>query len=369
VADPELVWSARGPHVDLRTAATVDDVRAAARRVGLAPAALASALVEPGQRLLVDGAGAVALLRRQWAGDGTAEAVLADRAAASVDQPGVLAAAAGWGCDRVRDERSGEVVAVPAPPEGVPLADRFRHLAALAATRVEAAVALARGSGRDRTKADGSPVIAADEAAHTAAVAVFSELGVTVLSAERRDSPVTDGEPWIVLDPLDGTGNFAAGMPPWAFSAALVAHGRPVAGLVADLSSGRRWEGADAAGAWRDGVPIAPRPGTTVIVPSAPSGGAMEVPGTARRVRVTGCTAVDLCLVADGSAAAWHDVDRSGTHVHDVAGGLAVLLAAGGAVLTPDGGPLVLRPDTETTIRFVAAPDEASARELLAALA
>lgn len=365
----ELAWSARGPDVGLRAAATVEEVRAAARRLGLAPAALASALVEPGQQLLVDGAGAVALLRRQWSGDGTAEAVLADRAQASVDQPGVLAAAAGWGCDRVRDERSDEVVAVPAPPAGAPLAERFRHLAALAATRVEAAVALARDSGRERTKDDGSPAVAADEAAHTAAVEVLCGLGVTVLSEERRDAAVPDGAPWVVLDPLDGTGNFAAGMPPWAFSAALVSGGRPVAGLVADLSSGRRWEGADGAGARRDGVPIAPRGGTTVVVPSAPSGGTVGVPGTARRVRISGCTAVDLCLVADGSAAAWHDVDRSGTHVHDVAGGLAVLLAAGGAVLTPDGGPLVLHPDTEAKIRFVAAPDEASARELLAALA
>jgi 3'(2'), 5'-bisphosphate nucleotidase len=154
---------------------------------------------------------------------------------------------------------------------------------------------------------------------------------VTVLSEERHDTPVADGDPWIVLDPPDGTGNFAAGMPPW------------------------------------DGVPIAPRPGTTVVLPSAPSGGTVRVPGTVRRVRVTGCTAVDLCLVADGSAAAWHDVDRSGTQVHDVAGGLAVVLAAGGVVLTPHGGPLFLRPDTETRIRFVAAPDEDAARELLAA--
>jgi len=44
------------------------------------------------------------------------------------------------------------------------------------------------------------------------------------------------------------------------------------------------------------------------------------------------------------------------------------ILAAGGTALTPDGRPLMLRPDTETKIRFVAAPDEASARELLAAL-
>jgi 3'(2'), 5'-bisphosphate nucleotidase len=86
-------------------------------------------------------------------------------------------------------------------------------------------------------------------------------------------------------------------------------------------------------------------------------------------VRISGCTALDLCLVADGSAAAWHDVDRSGTRVHDVAGGLAVLFAAGGAALTPDGEPLVLHPDTTTKIRFVAAPTAAAARELLAAVA
>ena len=141
-----------------------------------------------------------------------------------------------------------------------------------------------------------------------------------------------------------------------------------MAGLVADLSSGRRWSGAAGVGAWRDGVPVSPRPGTTVIVPSAPSEGTVSVPSTARRVRITGCTAIDLCLVADGSAAAWHDVDRSGTHVYDAAGGLAVLLGAGGVALTAHGEQVELTPDTETKIRLVAAPDEAAARELLAAI-
>jgi 3'(2'), 5'-bisphosphate nucleotidase len=92
------------------------------------------------------------------------------------------------------------------------------------------------------------------------------------------------------------------------------------------------------------------------------------VPATAGRVRITGCTAIDLCLVADGSAAAWHDLDRSGSHVHDVAGGLAILLAAGGAALTPDGGPVVLGPDTGSRFRFVAAASDAAGRDLLAAV-
>ena len=51
--------------------------------------------------------------------------------------------------------------------------------------------------------------------------------------------------------------------------------------------------------------------------------------------------------------------------MHDVAGGLAVLLAAGGVALDPDGEPLTLRPDTEELIRLVAAATPGVARELL----
>ena len=72
--------------------------------------------------------------------------------------------------------------------------------------------------------------------------------------------------------------------------------------------------------------------------------------------------------MADGSAAAWHDLDREGSHVHDVAGGLAILLAAGGVALTPDGEPVLLAADSDARIRFVAASGDAAARDLLAAV-
>jgi 3'(2'), 5'-bisphosphate nucleotidase len=344
VADPQL-----------RVASTVGELHEASERLSVSPAALAPALVEPGIRLLVDGNGGAALLRRQWAGDGTAEAVVLHRAGVTLDHPAVLTAAAGWGCDWVCHASTGRTVPVAAPPDDAPPAERFRHLAALAATRVEIAVALA---GSDN----------ADAAAHAAAVEALGTLGVTVLSEEGPVRPVADGDPWIVLDPIDGTGNHAAGLPPWAFSAALVHGGRAVAGLVADLSSGRRWAAAEGAGAWRDGVAVRPRAGATAVLPTAPAGATVAVPPGMQRIRVTGCTALDLCLVADGSAALWHDLDRSGTHVHDVAGGLAILLAAGGAALTPDGRPPALRPDTDELVRFVAASTEQAARELLAAL-
>jgi 3'(2'), 5'-bisphosphate nucleotidase len=365
VAEPQLEERADPEPLDLRVATGSREVQAASRALGVAPAALATALPDPGLRLLVDGRGAVALLRREWGADGHAEAVLVRGQGTRVDDPAVLAAASAWGCERVRDGRRDDVVPVPAPPDDAPLADRFLHLAAQAATRVEVAVALARDAGQDTTKADGSPSLGADEAAHLAAAHALRPLGVAVLSEERADRPVPVDRPWVVLDPLDGTGNFRAGLAPWAFSAALVEDGRPVAGLVADLSSGRRWSGAAGAGACRDGVPVRPRDAGTVVAPTAPSGSAVVVPASARRVRVTGCTAVDVCLVADGAAGAWQNLDRSGTHVHDVAGGLALLAAAGGVALTPDGEPLLLRPDTGTLIRFVAAGTEQRARELL----
>jgi 3'(2'), 5'-bisphosphate nucleotidase len=339
----------------------------AAASLALAPAALAPAISDPAYRVLAGDDGSAVLLRRQWTPEGVAEAVLLAAAGVGPDTPAVLATAAAWGCDRVRDRPGGRgVLPVPAPDPHAPVSRRFLHLAALAATRVETAVALARDSGTDRVKPDGSPSVAADEAAHLAAAEVLEALDVPLLSEERADTRVPEDAPWVVLDPLDGTGNFRAGLPPWAFSAGLVHAGRAVAGVVVDLSSGRRWW-ADGAGAWRDGVPVAPRPGSTVVVPSAPGGGAVTVPSTARRVRVTGCTAVELCLVADGSAAAWHDLDRSGSHVHDVAGGLALLGAAGGVALTADGRPLVLRPDTEELIRFVASGSRQAAEELLGA--
>jgi 3'(2'), 5'-bisphosphate nucleotidase len=366
VAEP--AWLLPPDRAGLRVAATAGQLADAGERLCLAPAALAAALLDPAGRVLVDDAGSAVLLRRERAEDGVAEAVIVSRAGVPQDHPAVLATAVEWGCDRVRHQLTGRAFAVPVPATGAPLVDRFRHLAALAATRVETAVVLARDPGRVVAGERGSPAPAADEAAHTAAVALLERLGLPILSEERPESPVPAGRPWIVLDPLDGTGNFAAGLPPWAFSVALVSDGRPVAGLVADLSSGRRWVGAFGAGARRDGVPVHPRPGGTLVVPSAPARDSVVVPATARRVRITGCTAVDLCLVADGSAAGWHDVDRSGSHGYDVAGGLAVLLAAGGVALTPDGEPLVLRPEAHGLVRFVAAADAASARDLLRAV-
>jgi 3'(2'), 5'-bisphosphate nucleotidase len=169
----------------------------------------------------------------------------------------------------------------------------------------------------------------------------------------------------VVLDPLDGTGNFRAGLPPWAFSAALVhrrrgggrAGGRPVVGPPL----GRR----SRAGAWRDGVPARVREGSTVV---APSGRVVRVPSTAWRVRITGCTPSNLCLVADGSAGAWHDLDaqRHATCTTSPAGWPCSPRPAGCA--DRRRGVRCAAPDTETLIRFRRGAGERAVRDLIAAV-
>ncbi len=54
---------------------------------------------------------------------------------------------------------------------------------------------------------------------------------------------------WIV-DPIDGTSNFARGVPIWGSLIALAVDGVPVVGVVSAPALGRRWWGAAGHGAW-----------------------------------------------------------------------------------------------------------------------
>ena len=54
---------------------------------------------------------------------------------------------------------------------------------------------------------------------------------------------------WII-DPIDGTSNFARGVPIWGALIALTIDGVPVVGVVSAPALGRRWWGAAGHGAW-----------------------------------------------------------------------------------------------------------------------
>ena len=78
------------------------------------------------------------------------------------------------------------------------------------------------------TKADGSLITACDRWSDEALVNGFSALapGEFTLSEEGEKTCPSSSAFWVV-DPLDGTTNFAAGIPYWAISVARFVDGRP----------------------------------------------------------------------------------------------------------------------------------------------
>jgi fructose-1,6-bisphosphatase/inositol monophosphatase family enzyme/ribosomal protein S18 acetylase RimI-like enzyme len=225
---------------------------------------------------------------------------------------------------------------------------RFLQAAAHAAQAAADAVTGLQGAEPVGVGADGAPTEAADRAAENAALDHLLPLGFPVLSEEAGlvHGPVDDA--WIALDPLDGSRNFRAGLAPYATSIGLIRDGRPVAGFVLDHTTGRHWSGvAD--------EPVKRRGGSRMIaVPSPDLPATLDYPGFGR-VRISGSTAIDLCRVADGTLAAFDARHRDVVHVHDLAGPLAVLTAAGAFVRTLDGDEPVLRPDAAYCQRLVAA--------------
>lgn len=72
------------------------------------------------------------------------------------------------------------------------------------------------------------------------------------------DRLLSDGDVWL-LDPLDGTANFAAGEPPFALMVALVRDGETTASWMLDPLSDRLTVAELGAGAWLNGERVRPR--------------------------------------------------------------------------------------------------------------
>lgn len=127
---------------------------------------------------------------------------------------------------------------------------------ALRAADLADAVSLPRFRALDlavETKADLTPVTDADRAVERA----VREL----VASERRGEDVYGEEEggdagtarWI-LDPIDGTRNFARGIPVWATLLALERDETIVLGVVSAPALRRRWWAARGEGAWADGA-------------------------------------------------------------------------------------------------------------------
>jgi myo-inositol-1(or 4)-monophosphatase len=112
-----------------------------------------------------------------------------------------------------------------------------------------------------------SPVCEADLAADR----LFRERLVTPaapiawLSEESVDDPARLGSRYVwIVDPIDGTRAFLAGLPDWAVSAALVADGRPVAACLYAPALDQFFAASAGAGATLNGALISVSDGTEV---------------------------------------------------------------------------------------------------------
>ncbi len=157
-----------------------------------------------------------------------------------------------------------------------------------------------------------------------------------------------EGPTWYV-DPIDGTTNFAHGHPFFCLSLGLYEGEMPRLGLVAAPALGVTWWGIPGRAAFRGEVACAVSSRPTLREALVATGFAYNardldanVSGELRRMlaasrglRRCGSAALDLCLVADGTYDFYWE---RGLAPWDMAGGAAIVLAAGGRLSAMDGG-------------------------------
>jgi histidinol-phosphatase len=130
----------------------------------------------------------------------------------------------------------------------------FAHL--LADRAAEIAMGFYQGGFDVRTKPDSTPVTEADLAVEAMVRArLAEEFPGDAILGEEHGMAGSGSRTWVV-DPIDGTKNFAAGIQIWATLLALVVDGEPVVGVVGAPALGERYGAAEGSGATLNGEPI-----------------------------------------------------------------------------------------------------------------
>ena len=225
----------------------------------------------------------------------------------------------------------------------------------LAAGAREAGEAILEIVGRGfeiETKGDSSPVTVADRAAEQIILASLARAapGVPVIAEEEVAAGriPAHGDTYFLVDPLDGTKEFCRGGEDYTVNIGLIERGAPRMGAVFAPATGRLHAGLVGIGAWvedekgRKEIRTRPRGARLTAVASkshlnqATIDYLQEAAGDCGYVAIG--SSLKFCIVAEGEADIYPRA--SPTSEWDTAAGHAVLLAAGGLVDGPDGGPL-----------------------------
>jgi myo-inositol-1(or 4)-monophosphatase len=167
--------------------------------------------------------------------------------------------------------------------------------------------------------------------------------------ASERDRAATPRFCW-VFDPVDGTTNYAHGLPIFCSSLALEIDGEIGVGAIYDPTRRELFTAERGAGAWLNGRPLRVSVEETLLDSLLVTGfhyGIQRDPEElvslfrefitkARAVRRLGSAALDLCYVAAGRFDGYWE---SKIQPWDVAAGALIVAEAGGRVTTIDGKP------------------------------
>lgn len=195
-------------------------------------------------------------------------------------------------------------------------------------------------------KAARDPVTAADTELDVLLRKILLRPGEGWLSEESADerSRLQCQRAWVV-DPIDGTREFVAGIPEFAVSIAFVEGGRAVAGGILNPASGETFLGSVDSGITYNGSPaqISQRStleGATVLASRSETnrGEWKRFHDAPFKIQPTGSVAYKLARVSAGLADATFTLNPK--HEWDIAAGAALVQSAGGYVQLLDGSPL-----------------------------
>jgi myo-inositol-1(or 4)-monophosphatase len=175
-----------------------------------------------------------------------------------------------------------------------------------------------------------------------------------ILAEEMGGAAAVPAGPCWVFDPIDGTTNFAHGLPIFCASLALEIDGVPEVAAVYDPNRKELFTAERGGGAFLNGRPLRVSSASELVDAMLVTGFPYDVHtrveeivglfgafvGQARAVRRLGSAAIDLCYVAAGRLDGFWETDL---RPWDIAGGALVVSEAGGRVTNTDGDAFTSR--------------------------
>jgi myo-inositol-1(or 4)-monophosphatase len=243
--------------------------------------------------------------------------------------------------------------------ETLDIVERARHVASEAARSAGDLLCELHGETESvETKSDTADIVTeADYKSENIITTVIeNEFPDHGIFSEESVHKRTDSEYTWLIDPLDGTGNFANGNPNYAVSIALLEDDSPVMGVVYAPETDELFSAVQEGDAYRNSVPITTTDRDRLEESMLLSG--YDPDGTflthcyheTRGVRRLGAAALNLCYLASGSADAVWEYD---TYPWDIAAGVVIARAAGATITNTNGSRYVPDMDVETRKELV----------------